>query len=67
MVRPPALDVDAGFALQIRQMEVVSGVGAGGRLRTGVPRQVGRGQAPEDVRQWQGLSEPSCPTWLTYR
>ena len=61
MVRPPALDVDAGFALQVRQMEVVSGVGAGGRLRTGCPGRWAGDRPPEDGRQWQGLSEPSVP------
>lgn len=33
LVRPPALDIDAGLALQVGQVEIVPGVGRRGRLR----------------------------------
>lgn len=33
LVRPPALDIDAGLALQVGQVEIVPGVEYGGRLK----------------------------------
>lgn len=65
LVRPPALDIDAGFALQVGQMEVVPGVGAGGRLRTGHPGRQTGDRPQEDGRQWAGPLRDLCPAWLT--
>lgn len=61
LVRPPAPDVDAGFVLQVGQMEVVPGVGAGGRLRTGCPGRRAGDRPPEDGRQWAGPLRAPVP------
>lgn len=65
LVRPPALDIDAGFALQVGQMEVVPGVGAGGSLRTGHPGRKTGDRPQEDGRQQAGPLRDLCPAWLT--